>query len=388
MKGRRIGLLETHAHENFLADLAQIAHAAGYEVTLFTGETVASRLRQRLDTVAYEWIIKDDDESLGRFLGRVSDRCQALDLLYLFPLYGSVPDFFRYARFSPSCKIVLSIYNANSWVGQNLRFTPKLYNYARLPLRQILLRNVDAVTVEYDPIQQYLNDLLPIPVNTMTPVFSRRTTHSRPADGPLRVTVPGNVVASRRRYDLLFDALEALPTERRDRLSVDLLGRPMDESSDRILRQAARYRKRGWQLTTHEGWIDGDEFEQTISESDILLSPLCRRKAHGIATEVYGQTKSSGVLGDSIRTATPLAVPEWFTVPNQFGDGAVSFADSRELAALFDLLADRGDRLRIARRGAAETADYYALDAQAERFRSLVEEVCEDHLNQSVVDQR
>jgi hypothetical protein len=252
-----------------------------------------------------------------------------------------------------------------------------VYNYARIPLRKQILKETDAITVEYGPIKKHVQKYTDIPAYTMTPVIAENQSVITDYNKPIQVTIPGNIVESRRQYNLVFDALNRLTPEMQSQLSLNLLGRPIDSSSKRILAKADELINEGLDITYHEDWIPGDEFDDTLADSDILLSPLCREIPYGVSIEKYGQSKSSGVLADAIRTATPLILPTWFQIPNELKDCTLTFRDSDDLAGIFETILVNKQQLKSLKYDAERATDNYRIGVQAKHFHNVITTTCD-----------
>ena len=371
----RLGVIELSTHENFLADFCRIA-ADRFRLTVFTTEDIHRRISDDLasDTKISEWIIQESDEGRWSFLDRVEFATRHLDALWAFPFYGNVIDFARYARFEPDCPFVLSLYDTNGWIGRSLTPTPKVYNYIKYPLKRWILRRVDAIAVEYEPIELYLESALNgIPVETFSPVqYDPMTQESPDETERLVCTIPGMIDTSRRNYSVVRDAIGQLSQPQKATLEVVLLGRPIGPDGEAVVSAIGDLQTEGLSLRTFEGWIETAAFKRELVRSDILLSPLKRTRQVDGFTEQYGRTKGSGVLGDGIRYATPLVLPDWYQVPDQLRSATRKYASGGELAEVLAALTESDDALQTLRSGAGDAAQYYTKRQQADRLEQIL----------------
>lgn len=368
-----LGIVEVATHENDLHDLCTIASGA-FDVTVFTSAEVRERVTEGLDADV-EWVIRGESESLASFLGTVEDRSSDLDALYLMPLSGPLPDFVRYARFRPDCPTVLTVFNTSAWFAPNLRFTPKLYNYLRPPLRRLVLRNVDAVAVEYDTIAEYAAPRAPLPVRVMTPVVYDGATRHERDDDRVQVTVPGMIDPERRDYATVVDALDALPGEYADRLRLTLLGRPVGDRGETVVASFDRLREAGWTVDHYDEWIPAEAFRAGLRDSDLLLAPLQPTKDYGVSVEEYGRTKTSGALHDSIRYGQPLLLPSGYEPPGPLRESIRNYRGSAGLADELERLLDGEAELSALQAAATEASRHYTVDRQRDRLVGLVDEL-------------
>lgn len=371
---RSLGIMELATHENDLHDLCTIA-TGPFDVTVFTSAEVRERVEPGLDAEV-EWVIRGESASLTSFLDTVERHSAELDALYLMPLSGPLPDFVRYTRFRPDCPTLLTVFNASTWFAPNLRFTPKLYNYLRLPLRRLILRNVDAVAVEYDTIAEYAAPRAPLPVHVMTPVVYDGATRTERDDDRVQVTVPGMIDPERRDYSTVVDALDALPDGYTDTLRLTLLGRPIGDRGEAVVESFDRLREEGWTVDYYDEWIPTDAFRAGLRDSDLLLAPLQPTKDYGVSVEEYGRTKTSGALHDSIRYGQPLLLPAGYEAPGPLRESIRNYRGSAGLAnELERVLADERE-LADLQTAATEASRHYTVNRQRERLVDLVDEVC------------
>jgi len=374
---RHVGLFEISTHENCLEDLTKMAAQDGFTVTVFCSDAVHERMPESLlGRTAVTWVKKGVDESVGQFLDRLSEHTRELDLLYLLPLSGTVVDFMHYVRFQPSCPVALSVFNANAWVAPNLRFTPKVYNYLRLALRRRIVRQVDALVLEYDTIREYAQEQTTTPTYTLTPAMFDAPPE-RPNDDRVQWTIPGMIDGQRRDYSVVLDALKGLDQRHKDRLELRLLGRPVGNGSE-IIEQFQTLIERGWDISYDDEWIPVERFRRTLRETDILLAPLHERKRHGASLESYGKTKTTGALCDMIRYGLPLVLPSNYRPPSGLAAGIQQYGDSQDLATLLERSIVDDDHRHSLQDAALEAAKAYDLEAQQRRFRGLVEALVAD----------
>jgi hypothetical protein len=371
---RHVGLFEISTHENCLEDLTKMAAQDGFTVTVFCSEAVHDRMPEALlSRNKVSWVTKGSDESVGQFLGRVSEHSRDLDLLYLLPLSGTVVDFLHYARFRSACPVALSVFNANAWVAPNLRLTPKVYNYFRLALRRRIVSQVDALVLEYDTIREYAQERTTTPTYTLTPAMFD-TPPARPDDSRVQWTIPGMIDGRRRDYGVVLDALSKLDPRHKDQLKLRLLGRPVGNGTE-IVDQFNTLAERGWNISYDDEWIPVDRFRRTLRETDILLAPLHERKPHGASVESYGTTKTTGALCDMVRYGLPLTLPSTYRPPSGLEAGIQQYEGSQGLAGLIERSMVDDNHRRSLQDAALEGAKAYDLKAQQHRFRDLIEEL-------------
>jgi glycosyltransferase involved in cell wall biosynthesis len=370
----KLGVLELGTHENQLADFCRVA-AGPTDVTVFT----TGEVRQRIEATvgdAVDWVVRHPDASLGAFLSRVEAASDGLDALWSFPLYGTVIDYVRYARFTPDCPFIMYAFDLNGWVGAEPVPTPKVYNYLKYPLRRMLLRRIDGLVVEFRPVKEYAAARLSTPVHTYTPVLTDDEQVARATDSErTTITVPGMIDETRRDYGTLLDAFQGRPP--RDDVELVLLGRPVGDYGQQILKRCELLREKGWKVTTFTNWIPTVEFSSQLARTDLLVGPLRESRPIDGFREYYGQTKGSGVISDALRYGLPIALPDWYLVPEAIEPATLSFGSVAELADTILRFATDSTKRQALHESAHNVASAYHVEPQRKRLNDILTQVVE-----------
>jgi len=73
---KNIGILEFHFHIKYLHTTMRICKTKNTNVTVFTTKEILTRIETYLDDKSkYEFVLKEDDESINSFLKRVKKIC-------------------------------------------------------------------------------------------------------------------------------------------------------------------------------------------------------------------------------------------------------------------------------------------------------------------------
>lgn len=370
----KLGVLELGTHENQLANFCRVA-AGPADVTVFTIREVRQRIKATVGD-AVDWVVRRPDASLGTFLSRVETASGALDALWSFPLYGTVIDYVRYARFAPDCPFIMYAFDLNGWVGAEPVPTPKVYNYLKYPLRRRLLQRIDGLVVEFQPVREYAGARLSTPVYTYTPVLTDdESTAMATESEQTTITVPGMIDETRRDYGTVLNAFQGRPS--RDDIELVLLGRPVGKYGERTLERCEVLRERGWAVTTFSDWIPTEEFSAQLARTDLLVGPLRESRPVDGFREYYGRTKGSGVITDALRYGLPVALPDWYVVPEAIEPAAQLFASPAELDETIARLATSPERRRELHEAARAAASTYRVEPQRERLTDILRRATE-----------
>lgn len=408
MSGRSIGLFGITWHPQNLLNLARMSDPTADDVTVFTTEDVYRdwMAPSDLDRDAFEWVLRDEDESLGAYFDRVERRADDLEFLMVVTPFGSGRITARFVDFDPDCRSACWLYNSRACVESTraagetrapLReATPRLRDALeaedpetaeralkpyRYYMRPYILENYDAYLVEYPPIESYLEEYW----ETETPIYGDLAPFVYEGAGGagtdrVEVTVSGRVVENVRDYDPVLDAFEALFADHGDDVALNVLGRPVGGFGDEVMARCAALDAEGYPVNHYPDadWIPTDEFERVLARSDLLLNPIYLTEEttrDPAPDEVRGTTKGTGVLMDAIKHGKPLLLPEGFAVADMIDGATLTYDGPEEMRETLDRLARDRSELADLQAAARENGREYALEKQRERFDAVVDDV-------------
>jgi len=400
-----VGLFEPSYHHALIPPMAAIANEAAGNVRIFTTEENRDHAAGAMDNTAgeaYEWIVKDNDESFRSFFERVERATLELDVIWTITPYGAPAITQELLTFSPRCPAVTFLHDTSRFVPPNHRLLSELFawhikafsGYLPAPVRgrawnqagqylvHHILNNYDCVLPLYPPIAEYVEhtvepDAL---VDWFLPEFHRPPTAE--AQDCLQITVPGRVTKTLRNYDLLFELLDTV-NNARERLSICLLGSPVDPSGKDIIDRCERYEQRDYDIhyyPSHE-WIPAVEFTRQMARTDLVFSPVNIRGENkkGGGNRIRGRTITSGAIGDAVRIGRPLVMPDEFTVAPEFKKLITTYEGSADAATLIESWVASVTTRQELQQEAERTAQQFSLKRQAARF----EQICQRVINAS-----
>jgi hypothetical protein len=155
----------------------------------------------------------------------------------------------------------------------------------------------------------------------------------------LRICIPGVITQARRDYLGLFQHLQENAHQLHDRVCLHLLGYVTDREKPVMDVAIANLIDAGYQVLYHDTFVYGQEFDAAMATCDLLLNNQVISKN---TTEVYGQTKESGMIFNMLRAAKPGLLPRQYNMATEFDDSTVFFDDYAHLVEIIQtLLADR-----------------------------------------------
>jgi hypothetical protein len=115
------------------------------------------------------------------------------------------------------------------------------------------------------------------------------------------------------------------------------------------------------------------DFENAIASCDIILMPVnVETKFEGIP-EIYGVTKATGVIFDSIRFQKPVLAPVSFQIPEKLKSGTISYHSTDHCVEILTELTQTPCKLTQLLRETKLNSDYYHLSNVQVRIRHHLE---------------
>lgn len=381
-----IGLVEFFSHWHILYYFARIANASGNDVTIFTTPDMHDRIADEFEEEEYEeitWTLQGKDEGHGSFLDRVERASANLDFLMVNTLNGTISEMWNFARFDPRCASMTWAYNVNAWLRPRpvVGWPPDTYvsKNLKMLLRPRILRNFDAINVEYSVWKEY--------IETETaydgPVFSLSPTLYEPRDGdttnedetPFTLTIPGSI-SSVRNYEFALDVFETFAEHYEGDARLALLGRPRgDAFGERVIARCEDTIDRGFDVTFYEEWIPQRVFNEMLQETDVIFAPIRTERVKRQSYEYMGTTTGTGLIFDALRNARPIVLPSFYPIGEELDDTALHFDGKDDLVALFSRLAGGRDELERLKERALENSRRFDLAHQREEFERVVDRV-------------
>lgn len=357
----------------------RVAHAAGYNVIVFSNEQTADSVKQQLGEISEEirWEIKNSTERLPGFLNRIEPICDSeVDLFFFASLYPNIIEFALYLRFSPDCEILQQVYNVNRWLTQRtfVDCGPR-YNLRHL-LRQRFFRKIDHLIVEYPPMRDYIERECECSksIHSFIPVIYDTD------DGPDKFhepvfTIPGLIEPTRRDYMSVIDSFEEVMGQVNGEATLHLLGRPTGPSGEDIVARCEELRSRGYNIISHRGWVPEREFKQGIAESTFLLAPLQSRIYKECFEEIYGLTKGSGTILNSLRTGKPIILPDHFTVDESIESSVLLYSNKTEQQNILMKVIEDPEMVTSVTQSSVNNSQKFSLIKQTKRFKYIVNDI-------------
>lgn len=113
----------------------------------------------------------------------------------------------------------------------------------------------------------------------------------------LMIVIPGGVSQKRRDYNHIFTTIQKIRTDRK--CEFIFLGKAKDKEL-RQLEQLSSNRPENISITYFSDRVSAEDFETWMQKADVLWCPIQQETEFFSIKEIYGKTKMTGNLGDSI----------------------------------------------------------------------------------------
>jgi hypothetical protein len=176
----------------------------------------------------------------------------------------------------------------------------------------------------------------------------------------LRICIPGVITQAKRDYLGLFKALQQNAETLRDKIDLYLLGYINDREKQDIEPVINNLVNAGYKIYYHKSFVYGDEFDNVMAHSDILLNNQFITRNN---TEIYGQTKESGMIFNMLRAAKPGIIPKEYQVSSEFNDCTLFFESYPHLIELIAQVVNEPQLLDKLKASAKELAVTYSSES-------------------------
>jgi hypothetical protein len=298
-------------------------------------------------------------------------------------------NFAEFSKFKPQTEeIFLHVHQCEEWYNDsfsramknlvlNLRYKDQNRRYSRIvaraivdflgfkPLRKKIILNYDSrykfsVIVHSEGQRETLiRYACKQPIVVFPFAIYEGMDDSSILDQPLTICIPGIISQAKRDYLGLFHCLEENSNRFRDRISLHLLGYVSDREKAEMQFAISSLVAAGYKVVYHNSFVYGQEFDAAIASCDLLLNNQFISKNN---TEVYGQTKESGMIFNMLRAAKPGLLPRQYHVSSEFHDSSVFFDDHENLMQEIEMLLDDRRLLDDLKMSAKRLSDCYLPD--------------------------
>jgi len=365
----KIGILEIGSinHEIGVRTIAKIFK--GHEVFVFVNHNLAINI-QDLVNEGVKIFVKESCEH--NFFDMINDIY--LDFLFITTLQTDFNDFWK---FKPKAKTFVNFRSSNNWVRKfpnNLK--PK--EIAWHILRQRWKRRMFGCSVGIQNQKDFLinegfkKPILVLPFSIYEPSEERKENAYLNSDNEiLKVVIPGMVSELRRENLKFLDALEILPKEYRDKISINFLGAPGKEKADKyseILFKVLDLKNKGFNIVLHNNFIPIQKYKKQIDEADLILGNILVK----CGKERYNESKDTGITHLMVSHSKIGLLPRVMKSIEELKSSTILFNDYLNLVEILKSLINNNERLNRLKDSARINSLKFTLDKVSKDVLSFV----------------
>jgi glycosyltransferase involved in cell wall biosynthesis len=374
----KVGILETQAHEQVVYYLSEILTSGDHTVTLYTNNKIREEMEELQGGAGnINLVVKKEEQTIWSFLSEVEKDVEKKDVLIIQPLYGGIRELLPFARFNPKCKIMLIVFNINTWLFDISSLRKNLKRIGQKFVRRQIVNNADGYLVEYPVLEDYIRENSSTNKNLhyFVPTIYEESNIKKSTE-EITIVVPGNISPSRRNYNLILELFKKV-SEPNGLLHLNLLGKPENSRGERIIDRCKELSEEGYNVSWAREWIPFEQFHKEIQQSDIILAPLMNKFDRFGVTEYYGKSKGSGCISDALRNGKPIVLPSHFQAEKVMGEGAVYYQNKPDLESIMREIKNNSYFLRNLKTEAIKASERHRISCQLNRF----EEIISDYLS-------
>jgi hypothetical protein len=380
----KIGILEIQRHIPVLYNFIKICNIKETDVTIFTTQTIYSRLLSyNLDVSEFNFIVKKKNETLIGFLKRVKIICNKIDLLFVNTIHTVFFDLIRYINFNPKTKMILVIHHANAWIRPHLIFRPlQPLDTIDTILSSALIKGFIfpkfvAVNVIYKPIKKYIFEnmnfsrkIFTIPSSSFEEEFY---VNNQDNNDLLKLVLPGIIQHHRKDYLNLIPAIQNICEEYNERFQVYILGQPIGAYGSLVYKKFNELKYKGYNIVTFKDFVPDYKFDEILKLSDLILTPLkIKTKADNLISEEYGKTVGSGVVYNAIKYGRPIIVPSGFNMFDELISSTIKYKKPKDIENIIVRLIKNPSELKDLKIEALKNSRKFSLKILQDYFKNCV----------------
>ncbi|MCG7751548.1 glycosyltransferase family protein [Flavihumibacter cheonanensis] len=360
-----VGIQEVEHVEN-LYTLIRLFDTGHNRVFLFVPRTTYLQIEQILhgEMCRYHWILHEEGDSTWAYCNRILRTVQQeeISLLYLNTI-SKHHLFFAFLVFRLSCKVILTVHDVNCL------FRPTFSLRPRLLIQYIGKKALTGVVKEFNTISMTVEPALHlaagankkvwvIPGGLFEETTAEEAVTAFSSMDIIHIVVPGTLDAKRRNYEAVFELLNQV---KKMPIKMTLLGGGSDEVADLIRNHASEFSN---QLVFYkEATVPQAEFDKVMKQAHLIWMPLAiHTRICGSIPEIYGKTKSSGIIFDIVRYARPFLYPAELSIPDLLKSSGIGYSSLDELKVILADLVQKPEILLKLLQLAKENSTHFTID--------------------------
>lgn len=340
----KIAIYDT-VHLDLIIPYAQLLAEEEFTVCFITSADFKDELESILarKNSRYTWYFLNPNDSIRTFSISIFliFKSRQYDLVILNSIDSRHLIIYTILKLFRPRKILLNLHDINNFF--KTKWSVSIRTNIRSAGKKLLMLLTDGYIVNMEAMKNYIaaNHFTKKQVYWLQPVFYTPPAQATKTTFSNTIVVPGSIEQKRRNYDLVLYAAQEMLN---DKIPVTwiLAGKPVEKYGAAIIKKAKKLNTRGAVISYFQEEIPENEFQHILATCSFIFSPLVSpTKVRDNIMEVYGQSKASGNVNDTIRHAKPFIVPSTFTVPADIASSCIIYNSKEDLVEqLLKLLTD------------------------------------------------
>lgn len=323
-----IVVVELHHHSELIRNVISVLEMEHFRMSLITVPEVFEKVGVVWEEKA-DWLsafCKKPDESVACFIERMKPVFEAADVLY----FNTVRHFWAELCEIPfSSPAIIRVHNAHADLAPASHFyrpflkfpailshlVRKVWIGGEWRQRKRFLSNIDYFMFPNQTITEYVSDqgwvgrrkIVP-PIMPFGFLGERDHSGERDQRGSVTIAITGKVTNAKKDYRLVYRALKLCLSQLKFPLRLVLLGKAANKQAARIVADFKSLESEKFSLDYSAEYVSPDEFEKKVFGVDFLLAPIKVQTHFRKYSEVYGESKISGIENDILLYRKPSLV--------------------------------------------------------------------------------
>jgi glycosyltransferase involved in cell wall biosynthesis len=264
--------------------------------------------------------------------------------------------------------VVVTIHNINTWLKPPFtlnRIALKNYYY-----RKRIINKTNAIILQEELFIKYVKQqhLYKKKIFTLPHTFKEKNISEKQSlNEKLIIAIPGGIDGHRRDYDLCLSVIEKI-YKQNSNLQFKFIGAVLGKLGEEILKRIYELKNTGIDIEHLYSNESNKLFDTEMSNCDLVFLPLNVYTQYEGITEIYGQTKVTGVLYDMMRFEKPGIVPEKLVIPDTIKTSTIKYTNEDDLIMKVLDIANNKEKLNLLKQNAKNNSQYYTLSEIKKRF--------------------
>ncbi len=338
----KIGIFDsgTSNHYTYLYTICKVFQFQGYHITVFCSKSMYSTISKMISKLTnIDFYLFDSNIPSNVFIKKMKCILNNLDMFWINTYRNDIRFGYNLIKHKPSILTVLTIHNINTWFNvkvyhlfKDVSFKRGIIRLFSYYIRRNILRKVDAINVLEIGLKQYIlsnfqykKDIFTIPFTIFEDQNSGRVLNDK-----ISIIIPGMVTNKRRHYDHIISIFERNGFKN---IRLTLLGK-LDKSEPELKKKIVDAKLKGSDIVFYENFIDEKTYTTLMQKADIILADLIQEFNNNGVVEIYGKSKSTGVIFNMIRYAVPGILPSWYQLDCNLNSSTLIYDDFIDLESI------------------------------------------------------